>query len=238
MKGFFQRLRLVSLGVALMFPSFLRAGSTWDGGSAVNSNWSMMNNWNDNVRPTNNAAIVMQGTVRTTNNVDAGAWQRMSSLTISNSAAQFIIRGLELTNSGGGILNLHNQRVIISNNWVLQASQTWTSSSNTLSIVGAVNLGANTLTWANTGGASGGVTNIIQGVISGTGGLTKTGGGTNILTGANTYTGATTINDGVLTSGAAGVISDFGCFGGDGDQSGRMEFEWQYGNRWIAGRHR
>jgi autotransporter-associated beta strand protein len=64
---------------------------------------------------------------------------------------------------------------------------------------GNVTLGAATLT---TGALNTAAT--YDGVISGTGGLTKVGINTQTLTGANTYTGATTVNAGTLK---AGVIT-------------------------------
>ncbi|MGN1285570.1 MAG: autotransporter domain-containing protein [Bradyrhizobium sp.] len=58
------------------------------------------------------------------------------------------------------------------------------------SIFGAVNLGANTLTFTNANGT-------FAGVIGGAGGVAITGG-KEILTGINTYTGATTVTGGTL----------------------------------------
>ncbi len=66
------------------------------------------------------------------------------------------------------------------------------SDAGTLTLAGNIALGANTLT---VGGAS----HVTQnGIISGTGGLTKDGAGTLTLAGASTYTGATTVNAGTL----------------------------------------
>lgn len=63
-------------------------------------------------------------------------------------------------------------------------------------------LGANTLT---TGGANSSTQ--VDGIISGTGGLTKVGTGTLTLAGTNTYSGATTISAGTLAISGFGSIS-------------------------------
>jgi autotransporter-associated beta strand protein len=192
----------------ITFGTAAAGGGTWDGGAGgATVAWSAANNWADNNVPLSSSPtnIVMQGTAKTTNYMDL-AGLAIRSLTINNSAAQFVIRGNTLTNGIGGINNLHTQSVIISNNWALSAPQTWSSSAGTLDIVGNVANMGNTLIWDNSSVA--GVTNIIQGIISGTGGLTITGTGTNILAGVNTYTGATTINGGVLTLASSGGIGN------------------------------
>lgn len=66
---------------------------------------------------------------------------------------------------------------------------------------GGIALGANTMTL---GGKS--TANDYNGIISGTGGVTKVGTATLQLFGASTYTGATTINDGVLRARNANAI--------------------------------
>ncbi|WP_176630426.1 autotransporter-associated beta strand repeat-containing protein [Desulfolutivibrio sulfoxidireducens] len=66
---------------------------------------------------------------------------------------------------------------------------------------GLVALGSATLTVQNA------VSYQYDGVISGTGGLTKTGAGTLTLAGVNTYTGATTVSGGILQAGAADIIA-------------------------------
>nr|WP_162488207.1 ELWxxDGT repeat protein [Azospirillum lipoferum] len=68
---------------------------------------------------------------------------------------------------------------------------------------GSVTLNGNTLT---TGVANSSTS--FDGVISGTGGLTKTGTGTLTLSGANSYTGATTVSAGTLTVSGGSAIAD------------------------------
>jgi autotransporter-associated beta strand protein len=76
----------------------------------------------------------------------------------------------------------------------LGGAQTWTNdSSNPLTVQNAVINGGNLLTVTGIGNTA------LNGVLSGSGGLTKTDAGTLTLSGRNTYTGATSITGGVLT---------------------------------------
>ena len=79
----------------------------------------------------------------------------------------------------------------------------FTESVNVITGTGQVTLGSGTL---NVGINSGSST--YDGVISGTGSLTKSGSGTVTLGGSNTYTGATNITGGTLTLAAANRLAD------------------------------
>lgn len=61
---------------------------------------------------------------------------------------------------------------------------------------------------ASTINVAAGQTLTYNGIMAGTGGLTKTGTGTMSIGGANTYTGNTTVSAGTLVLGASGVIAD------------------------------
>lgn len=55
------------LAIGLTCPSENSVGQvTWDGGSAVNSNWSSGDNWAGNVAPTDGETLVFEGITRTT----------------------------------------------------------------------------------------------------------------------------------------------------------------------------
>jgi autotransporter-associated beta strand protein len=68
---------------------------------------------------------------------------------------------------------------------------------------GTVALGSNTLTVGQLN-----TTTTFDGIISGTGSLTKVGTGTLTLSGVNTYTGGTTVDAGTLALGASGSLGD------------------------------
>lgn len=94
----------------------------------------------------------------------------------------------------------------INTNIALGASQQWVNGRNSgggLTVNGAVNLGANTLSFFAVTGA----TTTVNGNITGTGGLaTNTGTGTTVLTSANGYTGSTALANGVLRVTGTGTL--------------------------------
>jgi fibronectin-binding autotransporter adhesin len=192
---------ILSAGIVsllLLAPSYA-ATFTWDGGGA-DVLWNTAGNWNPDGAPPDNgtADIVMAGSVRLINSVNAadGNWNILS-LSFATGAGNFVVGGSNsLTIGSGGITNNDNSTQQVSNDVVIAASQVWaTNGGGNLSVVGAVNNNGNLLT---VNAASGNIS--IDDAISGAGGLVKNGpDALNFSGGINSYTGTTTVNEGTLS---------------------------------------
>lgn len=193
-----QSLRLIGTLVAAFgaLPAGARA-QTWDGGSALNNNWSSSGNWNPNGVPANNgtAQINMSGSTRLTPNVDV-PWH-IFTLSFDALAGPFVIGGNALT-IGGGVTNPDFDVQTINNNIVVQGTQSWIASGGPLVFNGNIqSTSSETLT------ISGGNDTTFNGVLSngGFGSLTvlKDGAGTLTLKGgtANTHS-VTQVSAGIL----------------------------------------
>lgn len=160
--------------------------AVWTGGGA-NDNWNQSANWNGTL-PTNGQALLFLGSTRVvnTNNLLTSVGQ----VTLQNGGFSLSGNVLSLR---GGILNAGGD-----NDWniasTLASAQTFAVSNGTLTVDGVVTNGGYLLTVDGAGDA------VVNGVVTGSGGLTKSGPGTLTLTGLNTYSGATTVNAGRLVS--------------------------------------
>ena len=130
-------------------------------------------------------------------------------LSLSTGSAILDTGAVSLANVSGAVL-------------LLNSSKTIGSLSGGGATGGEVNLGANTLTVGDANNTD------YEGLISGTGGLTKTGGGTMTLAGANTYTGSTTVNagqllvNGSLASSSEVTVASAAKLGGTGTAAGAV----------------
>lgn len=175
-------------GIGPGAPDAVTATYTWDGGGADN-NVTTAQNWVGDVLPAANSDIIWAGTTRLSVNVDIGGPAR--TWTFDNTAGAFVISGAAFSLSNG-LTNNSTATQTINNAITLTLAQTWTAANGNLVFGGNIANGGFLLT------IGGGSNTSVNGVISGTGGLTKTGAGTLTLSGANSYTGATTVSAGVL----------------------------------------
>ena len=187
------------------------ATRTWDGGGA-NASWATAANWVDDIAPVAGDDLVFPaGAAQMSISNNIGFFTAFNSITITGGT--YTIGGNPFTLSNGLTANAgtHAVNTIIR----LGAPQTFTSDAGaTLTItIGIVNNG-HLLT------LGGGGTNLIIGVVTGSGGLTKEGLGIALLFSSNSYTGPTTINGGVLiidgSQQSSAVTVTGGALGGTG----------------------
>ncbi len=156
----------------------------WNGGGGV-GNWSAAGNW-DWAVPANGQALTFQGTqqLNNTNDFLTAVGQ------VGFNAGGFNLAGNPVTLQGGLVNGTGN------NTWSLNATlgnaQSFVSSNGTLTVSGAVTNAGYALT------LDGPASNIVSGVISGSGALVKNGAGTAVLSGASTFTNTVSVNAGVL----------------------------------------
>ena len=140
------------------------ADRTWDGGG-INANWSAVANWDGDVTsPTTNDVLYFSGSAKLANTNDLLADTSFAGLTFNSGAGAFTLLGNRIT-LGGNVTN-------------------WSASTQTLNLP-VVLSGTRDFNATN-----GNMT--VNGVLSGSGSLTKTGSQTLILAGNNTYDGVTT----------------------------------------------
>jgi autotransporter-associated beta strand protein len=198
---------------------------TWlgnSGNATQRTQWTRNQNWNGGNQPNtaNIEAFFTNNSAATT--VDLNNNNRtVGRLTFTATSPQYnFISGSRNLNIGWiddttgidggavGIANNANQTHTFSNNFTLATTQTWRSSHASgggLTISGTINLGAHTLYFDP---ANSGNTITVNGVMSGSGGLTMSGAGLLLLGGAHTYTGATTLNAGTTRLTASNRIAD------------------------------
>ncbi len=183
-----------------LLPQF---GLVWNGGSPAvggDNNFSTAANWKDGVVPVDGVTLTFSGTVRQTPHNDLGSEDMMTFEKINFKNGGFTLDGNGVI-LNKGIVNIAGDNTVALSTIVINSDEAaLTSNSGTLTVDSSVELGSYTLTVNGTGAS------VINGVISGDGGLTKEGAGTATLEAANTFTGATTVSAGVLA--VNGSIAD------------------------------
>jgi len=176
----------------LAAPGVSAAIKTWSG--AANGNWGSGANWTNGIPPANGDILIFPSGAANLLNTNNLAGLRMGSITFSGSG--YTLRGSTLILSNGisaqHASGLNVVEFAISN----AVSQTFNcvNAGARLTVSGNIFLENTTLTVTGSG------SNVLSGIISGTGGVTKSGTGPLAFTGsfANQYTGTTTVNAGSL----------------------------------------
>ncbi len=191
--------RPVMLAGLIACPSAATAASiTWTG-AAGNGLISTAGNWSGSVAPVTNDTLNFAGTSGL--NPQLGSDLIVTRLAFSSGAGAFTLGGVgRYTINSSGILNSSVQTQTINNLLFLEASQTWSAGSGGLSLGGAIDTNAMTLT------IDGPFNTAIAGNLSGTGKITKIGTGTLILSGSNTHTGATILSVGTIAIGGNSAL--------------------------------
>jgi fibronectin-binding autotransporter adhesin len=189
---------------------------TWSGGG--DANWSTAANWGGTA-PTSdldNTLLVLAGSTQLTNTLDFDLSAK--SLTFGTGAGAFVVGGSNtLTLDSGGITIANHNNQTFNAKLALSAAQTWANNGiGTFTVGGAVDNRGSLL--AIGGDIIGAGPTVFNGVISGSGGLSKTGAGHGrvVLSGTNTYTGVTMISGGTLQT---NLLADGGSNSGIGASS-------------------
>jgi autotransporter-associated beta strand protein len=164
----------------------------WNGGGG-DDNWRTAENWNAG-SPKDGSKLTFGGTNRRTNHNDL--LQRVG--VVKFNAGGFYVDGNPVV-LAAGLSSIGDNTWAI--NSTLGGKQTLANMSRTLILAESINTKGYDLTLlAND-------TLRLEGVLMGTGGLTKSGPGKLVMTASNSYTGPTVINSGTLLLTNAGAIS-------------------------------
>lgn len=177
---------------------------TWNGSSSAN--WSDGANWTPLGAPVAGDDLSfpdLAGNPTNINNLAAGT--SFNSITFSGGSGGYTLNGNAIQLGAGGMLtNISNGFNVVALDITLTASQTFQLAAE-VDLNGGLNLGANDLVVDQIGKPS-----FFQGIISGSGSLTKNGLGTLVYAGTspNTLTGFTTVKGGTLRfNKPAGVVA-------------------------------
>ena len=152
-------------------------------------------NWSPAQAPSSGDVFIFAGSGSLSPQLTANL--TVGSITFNSTAAAFTLGGTAAyTVNSGGITNSSTATETIATAVNLGAAQSWNAASGALVFSGPI---ANNGRLLTINGAS---STAMNGVLSGSGGLTKTGAGTLTLSGANTFIGATTLTAGTIVIGS------------------------------------
>lgn len=202
-RGFIMRnvINLCALlaALAVAFPVFIHAGTTWDGGDGDNY-WNWNNNWDPNGSPTAGTTVDLTfgGTTRLTPINNYADWSDFRSIYFASGAGAFTITGNSIDFFDGKLENNDDslQTISIANLSFNNGSQEVNPVSGNLTLGGGGNIFNNGLYMDVYG--DNGHTLTLGMAMQGTGGISINQNSIVNVTAAQTYTGDTFINEGSL----------------------------------------
>ncbi|MES2594756.1 MAG: autotransporter-associated beta strand repeat-containing protein [Verrucomicrobiota bacterium] len=217
------------VGVLISLTPAQAATLIWTGLGA-NDGITTTGNWNSGI-PVTGDTLTFAGSTRLTPTLSSPL--TLAALSFDATAGTFTLGGAgtyTLTSSGAtfAIANNSTNLQTINNALTLSASQSWSATSGNLTFGGNISTAANLLTITGTRVTT------INGVISGSAGLTKvSNAGTLALNGANTYTGTTTLGSGTSAAGTV-IIGNDAAFGSSAVSTGAVTLQTAGGARTLA----
>lgn len=179
----------------LAVPHAFAATKIWDGGGS-DDNMTTAANWSPDVAPSAGDDLAFPGSAAGTVINDFTAATSFNSINFTGAAnlTGYTFTGNSMTLVDGIVDSISGAHGTSTFNidFILNGAQTFNSGSGVVDINGNVNLGSSALTITGTSSLT------LDGVVSGTGSITKQGAGDLFMSGDNTYSGATTVSAGVL----------------------------------------
>ena len=142
--------------ILALSPVVHSATSTWNGGNTTSGNWTSTDNWVGGSIPSSTNSLVFSGTSNTLTNDNLASLFSVVGVTFAAGASPFALSGNSITLTGS-IVNISTVLQTINLNIVQNSTQTYSTGVATTGGPGLIGLGDL----------------MINGVISGTGGITK-----------------------------------------------------------------
>jgi autotransporter-associated beta strand protein len=168
-------------------------------GNALDNKWSNPANWLEGLVPDSGDSLVFPDGAATFNPTnDLAPGMTFNSITFTGTNGGYSLAGNPIILTSGIAGNGAGSNTVSIGMITLEASQTFTAGTSTLTFTSASAIALNGFT-LTLDGAQESTADSIAGVISGTGAILKNGASDWQLQAANTFTGSTTINAGTLT---------------------------------------
>lgn len=203
----------------------MRAANIWDGGGA-NDNWSTALNWDNNAVPAFPQPLTFSGNTRLTPNNDLAALT-VQGISFTGATGAFTVGGNAITLTSG-ITNTSAFTQTVNLPLTLSGANTFDASGAAIVLGGTLNLNGAALT------VQGASNTTINGLVSGSGSLTKNSGGNLTFANPVTFNGGVALNAGTITANNGFTVSG-GTFTGSGTLAGSLTYSSTTGGFSVFG---